>query len=237
MDIARIRKKAKTRKKKKEISEEVESQVVKKTEDEKPSSEEPSLEAQATEKAVSDLETAEAGTTVEEKKPSDDDEQEPSPKPQLEKVLIFELGSETFAFFMKDIQEIINFYSLTPVPRTSESLAGILSLRGKIIPVLNIKKILNITDIVKRSKAVATAIAEQKRRQKVIIAKGPKGPIGIMTDKIIGVRNINRDGFRESPTHITDEEAKFIEGITIHDQKFITLLKTDTLLQIDIAQK
>ncbi|RMG00321.1 MAG: hypothetical protein D6726_11430, partial [Nitrospirae bacterium] len=64
----------------------------------------------------------------------------------LEEFLLFRLGGELYSIPMKRIQEIINIYGITPVPRSPEHLKGIISLRGKIIPVIDLKKLLSITD-------------------------------------------------------------------------------------------
>ncbi len=151
-------------------------------------------------------------------------------------LLCFQLGPEIYAFLMRDLQEISQPPAITPVPGTPPYVKGISSLRGKMVPILDLKERLNIADI---EKIPATDKKRNRvtQRAKILIVRGPKGPIGVMADTIIGVRRIPSSALKPPPPHITDEETGFIEGIIISDGIFMTVLRTEEALGLPITKK
>lgn len=153
--------------------------------------------------------------------------------PASVELLSFQLGSECYAFHMNDVQEIINLYNLTPVPTGPEHLCGLISLRGRIIPVLDLTKLLK-PDSSTRDNDTLRKLSKKRlpirRKEKVIVAKGSEGPIGVLTDQVVDVIRVSEDSLNEPPTHLTESEARFIESVSIHSGRFITVLKSDETL-------
>ena len=151
-------------------------------------------------------------------------------------LLCFQLGPEIYAFHLVDVQEIAHPPAITPVPGTPSYVKGLSSLRGKMVPILDLKARLNITDI----ENIPDTDRNRNRvtqRPKIIIVRGPKGPIGVMADRIIGVRRMPGSDLNPPPPHITEEEARFIEGITISEGMFMTILRTEEALGLTITKK
>ncbi|MEC4685361.1 MAG: chemotaxis protein CheW [Nitrospirota bacterium] len=151
-------------------------------------------------------------------------------------LLCFQLGPETYAFHMRDVQEIAHPPAITPVPGTPSYVKGLSSLRGKMVPIVDLKARLNITDTEKipdtdRNRNRVT------QRAKIVIVRGPRGPIGVMADRIVGVRRMPESDLNPAPPHITEEEARFIEGIIISDGIFMTILRTEEALGLTITKK
>ncbi|TAL24810.1 MAG: hypothetical protein EPN94_06560, partial [Nitrospirae bacterium] len=63
---------------------------------------------------------------------------------EIVELLTFHLSTEEFAFRVYDIEEILRFQRIMPVPKVPDYILGITSLRGKIIPVIDLKKRLSI---------------------------------------------------------------------------------------------
>ncbi len=167
-------------------------------------------------------------------RPEEQADQEPRKGiPASVELLSFQLGTECYAFHMNDVQEIINLYNLTPVPTGPEHLCGLISLRGRIIPVLDLTKLLK-PDSSTRDYGTKRKLPENRlptrRKEKVIVAKGEKGPIGILTDQVVDVIRVSEDSLNEPPTHLTESEVRFIESVSIHSGRFITVLKSDKTL-------
>ncbi len=133
-------------------------------------------------------------------------------------LLCFQLGTEHYAFHMEDIQEIAHSPSMTRVLSTPPFLKGISSLRGKIVPVLDLKERLNIG----AGKHEVTA----GKRKKIIIVRGPKGPFGVSVDRISGVTHVPASGLRPAPAHLSAEGARFIKGVVIDGGVLTTVLET-----------
>ncbi|NOZ26148.1 MAG: purine-binding chemotaxis protein CheW [Nitrospirae bacterium] len=146
-------------------------------------------------------------------------------------LLCFRLGSETHAFRLRDVQEIAHPPAVTPVPGTPPYVRGLSSLRGKMLPIIDLKARLNITPDDERPPAAERAA----QRAKVIIVRGPKGPIGVHADGIIGVRRMPEADLSPAPAHIDEEEARFIEGVVISEGTFVTVLRAEEALTFKIT--
>jgi purine-binding chemotaxis protein CheW len=151
-------------------------------------------------------------------------------------LLCFQLGPEIYAFHMGDVQEIAHPPAITPVPGTPSYVKGLSSLRGKMVPIMDLKVKLTIIEIEK----IPDTDKKRSRvtqRAKIIIVRGPKGPIGIMADRIIGVRRVPGAALTPTPPHITGEEARLIEGIIISEKMLMTVLRTEEALGLTITRK
>jgi purine-binding chemotaxis protein CheW len=144
----------------------------------------------------------------------------------LLELLIFQLSREEYAFRIEEIQEIIRSIKITRVPRSEDYLIGITSLRGKIIPVIDLGKRLSLKG----------GGIEKYGRGKILIVKGPKGPIGAMISRVEGVIRSSQLKVTETPLHVSEREKRFIEGVVIVDHKFISLLRTGEVMNITLKE-
>ena len=130
-------------------------------------------------------------------------------------LLAFKLAKEEYAFRIDEIEEIVRPQGITIIPNTEPHLLGITSLRGKIIPVIDLKKMLSVA-------APGTA---GDNKEKILILKGPKGPIGALVDRVVGVIRPSASRIVETPLHLPDAEMKFIEGVAIVDGRFVSVIR------------
>ncbi len=197
--------------------------IRKKFRDTSQTSERPPLHPLLPPVAVRDIEksTDSPSSTLPDK--AEEHEKGDSPDSLLE-LLTFHLSLEEYAFRIDEIQEIIRHIRITRVPRSVNYLMGITSLRGKIIPVIDLGKRLSL-----RGES-----SEGYRMQKILIVKGPKGPIGAMIDRVDGVIRSSLSTVVEAPLHISESEKKFIEGVVTANHRFISLLRTEEVMNITL---
>ncbi len=157
------------------------------------------------------------------------DKQKPQKDEKQIRVLCFHLGKEIFALKMSDVQEIIRLYTITPIPRSPDYLLGVITFRGKILPVLDLKRKLNVPELNDADKTNS-----RHYKNKIIIGKGPKGSIGIFTERVIGVISIKEKELKRGPTHISEEQSRFIDSVAILDKRFITILNAREALSLEI---
>lgn len=131
-------------------------------------------------------------------------------------LLTFTLGNEEYAFRIGEIHEIIRPQKVTMIPKTGSHLLGITSLRGKIIPVIDLKRLLSLNG----------NTGEQEKR-KILILKGPKGPIGALIDRVVGVIRPSASKIVETPPHLPEAQTRFIEGVAIVDGRFVSIIRTE----------
>lgn len=136
-------------------------------------------------------------------------------------LLTFTLAQEEYAFRIGDLQEIVKPQRITKIPKSEPHLLGITSLRGKIIPVIDLKKILSLE-----------GTAGDVSKQKIAILKGPKGTIGVVIDRVVGVIRPAVSQIVESPAHLPEAEIKYIEGVAIMEGKFISILRIEEAIAL-----
>ncbi len=137
---------------------------------------------------------------------------------ELIELLVFRLASEDFAFRVPDTSEIIKPMRTTGVPRTDPVLLGVSSLRGEIIPVIDLKR---------RFCMPESAPAGKER---IIILRGPKGSVGVLVDRVLEVLRVPLEEVREAPSHLSGNELKYIDGITLRGGRFISVIRTAEIL-------
>ena len=203
MDIAKIRKKLKGT----EPADTLKAEVM---EDVKGEKESPDVRAQEYKCQTPDHKLKKVDTEIEE-------------EPDIVEILTFSLLKEEFAFRVSQLEEILKPQKTTMVPKMPDYVMGITSLRGKIIPVVDLKTKLSLTD----------KPSDINPRGKILIIKGPKGPIGAAIDKVIGVVRIAKSEIIPPPSHLTEAEHKFIEGVTVVDKRFISIIQMEEAIKIE----
>jgi len=141
--------------------------------------------------------------------------------PKLE-ILEFVLGDEEYGVSLSDVREIIRMKPITEVPRTPAFVKGIISLRGTMIPVIDLKM---------RLKLGATEITQMTR---IIITSDETKYIGIIVDRINGVVKIREDMIEPTPPTISSEVAEFIKGLGKYNDNIVRLLDLQKVSQFGI---
>lgn len=143
---------------------------------------------------------------------------------EIIEILTFRLVKEEFAFRISQLKEILRYQRITAVPKVPDYVLGITSLRGKIIPVIDLKLKLSLTD----------KLLDFGSTGKILIVKGPKGPIGASVDKVIGVVRIARSEILPPPSHLSENELKFIEGIALVDKRFVSIINMEETVTLTL---
>ena len=158
-----------------------------------------------------------------EKKESEDRDETDKTDEVIE-ILAFKLLKEEFAFRISQLKEILKYQRITRVPKMPDYVLGITSLRGKVIPVIDLR-----TKILPHEKA-----ADINEKLKILIIKGPKGMIGAVIDKLIGVMRIAKADILPPPTHLSEEQLKFVEGIAVLGKRFISIINMEEAITINL---
>jgi purine-binding chemotaxis protein CheW len=233
MDISKIRKKAKQQAGEVQAAEKpapADEAVIPVKEEVRGAQEtEPAAEIEAKAETIPIIETASLSRKV-------DPQTEDAPLEDKDirvELLTFNLGSEEFSFKVPEVVEIIRLQKMTRVPTMPDYVIGITSLRGKIIPVIDLKSRLGLGKAEQAPEPRPDDQPAGRKEQKILIVSGPKGMIGAMIDKVSGVVGTAQDKILEPPAHLTEADLKYIEGIVILDKKFISVLRTDETMTIE----
>lgn len=144
---------------------------------------------------------------------------------EAQQFLTFELSDETYGISIVNIKEIIEFGDLTIVPMMPDFIAGVINLRGSVVPVVELARRFQITpkEISKKTSIVIMEIHED----------GQPLEIGIMVDAVSEVLELKPEQIATAPTFGTNIRADFISGMGKIDDSFMILLDIDHVLSID----
>jgi purine-binding chemotaxis protein CheW len=138
------------------------------------------------------------------------------------KYLTFNLNKEEYGIGILKIKEIIGMMPITPVPRTPECVKGVINLRGKVIPVIDLRLKFGMTEIGYTDR---TCII-------VVEAEGDSGTllVGILVDSVSEVLNIKGDHIEDSPNFGTGLSTDYISGMAKTEGGVKILLDIDRVL-------
>jgi purine-binding chemotaxis protein CheW len=141
-------------------------------------------------------------------------------------LLSFVLAGEEYAVDILRVREIIEYSTLTRVPGMPAAVRGVINLRGRVVPVVDLAVRFGLPDsvITARSSIVMVEIA------------GPEGEIviGIITDAVTAVLDLDADRVQPTPSFGTSVGAEFLNGMAeTANQKFVMLLNIDRALGAD----
>ena len=138
------------------------------------------------------------------------------------KYLTFELKEETYGLDVMKIMQIIGIPEITPIPRTPEFVKGVINLRGKIIPVIDLRLKFEIP---LEDYTEETAII-------VVDVENEKGDIniGIIVDRVSDVLDIHGKEIEITPSFGVEVNSEFILGMAKIEKKIITLLDINRIL-------
>ncbi len=128
-------------------------------------------------------------------------QQAPAADTMLE-LLEFNLAAERFAVETRYVREVYPLKHLTPLPCTPPFVLGIVNVRGRILPVLDIKKFFELpekglTDI-----------------HRIIFVRGNDLELGLLADVIVGIRSISAGSLQPSLPSLTGIRSDYLKGVT-----------------------
>lgn len=158
---------------------------------------------------------------------------------ELVELLAFSLSNEEYAFRVSDVEEVLRMQKITMVPAMPDYVLGITSLRGKIIPVLDLKARLGLHEKSLSTNSPGSSPDDNPETgenrgmvDKILIISGPKGMIGATIDRVMGVVRLPLSGMLQPPGHLDEKELKFIEGIVVIEKRFISIIHSEAAMDI-----
>ena len=140
------------------------------------------------------------------------------------KYLTFVLGEESFGVAVIKVREIIRMQEVTEVPQMPAHIKGVINLRGKIIPIvdLRIKFSLDMQDLTNKACIIVV---------QVLSKESTNSQMGIIVNAVEEVTNITADAIEEAPNFGNQLDQTYILAIAKIKEKVKTLLDIDTILE------
>ena len=129
--------------------------------------------------------------------------------------LTFMLRDEFYGVPISKVREINQITEITPVPKTPTFVEGVVNLRGKILPVVNLRQKLGFEKVA------------YNRETCIIVIEAQMGHVGVVVDAVREVVDLKEDQI-EVPPHMGDQtEMRFLSALGKQEDRVIILLDVD----------
>lgn len=127
-------------------------------------------------------------------------------------IVVFTLGSEHYALPIQEVHEIIRYTEPRSVASRADWVRGVISLRGRIVPVYDIAARLGIS-------------SELTEDTKIVIVAAGSETAGVIVDSVEEVLTVEKNQFEEAP----GADTTLIESIARVEERLIVLLTLNTI--------
>lgn len=134
-------------------------------------------------------------------------------------LLTFRLGGDPYAVPIERVREIVRLPAITPMPRVPASVRGVISLRGEMVEVVDLRRRLGMPD------APAT-----RTSRVVVLHEDGRASSGLLVDAVDDVLRVPHDAISE----IAASEDAHVCGLCERGTGFVSLLDVDRVLEIDV---
>ena len=128
----------------------------------------------------------------------------------------YELANEKYALKINDVYEIIRMQQITPIHNSKTFLEGVINLRGKIIPVVNLHKRFGLANYT------------NTKATRIVVVKSKEEMIGIVVDKVNQV--VKFTDIQPPPEMVAGIDGDYFEGLGVTVDGVVSLLKIDVAL-------
>ena len=139
--------------------------------------------------------------------------------------LTFKLDDETFALDISKVREVLDFTTVTKVPRTPEFMRGVINLRGSVVPVVDLRLKFGMT---RTENSVNTCVIITE-----VTVDGDTTVLGALADSVQEVLDLDAEHIAPAPRIGTKLRTEFIKGMGKQNDRFIIILDIDKVFSSD----
>lgn len=133
-------------------------------------------------------------------------------------IVVFELANEMYGIEIPDVHEIIRMQEITELPRTPEFIKGVINLRGRIIPVIDLRERFGVlcSDYTKATRIIVSEVSNQM--------------IGMIVDGVSEVLQIPIESIEPPPMVSSTVESEYLSGIAKFNDRLIIMIDLEKVL-------
>ena len=132
--------------------------------------------------------------------------------------MTFRLDNETYGINVMQVQEVLRYTEIAPVPGAPSYVLGIINLRGNVVTVIDTRQRFGLMT------------AETTDSTRIVIIEVDQQVVGIMVDSVSEVVYLRQSEMETAPNVGNDESAKFIQGVCHKNDELLILVELDKLL-------
>ena len=147
---------------------------------------------------------------------------------ELIQLVSFTIGKEQFGVDILMVQEIIRMAPITAIPNSPDFIEGVINLRGHIIPVIDLRKRLNLGPLAE----------EDKNTARILIINVQDRVTGFIVDAVSEVLKIPKSSIEPPPEIVVAGlKSRYIYGVCKLDDRLVILLDFSKILQVEEIKK
>lgn len=135
-----------------------------------------------------------------------------------QQIVVFRLDSESYGIDIFRVSEIIRLCDITPIPGSESHIKGLVNLRGKTIPVVDLKTRLGIPG------------SEDTDATRIIVVDLESSQLGVIVDEVREVVTLVPDQIEATPALVASVSTDYVRGVAQREGSLITLLNLDKAL-------
>lgn len=130
----------------------------------------------------------------------------------------FRLDDETYGINVMQVQEVLRYSEIAPVPGAPDYVLGIINLRGNVVTVIDTRQRFGLT---------STDVTDNTR---IVIIEADKQVVGIMVDSVAEVVYLRQSEIETAPNVGNEEAAKFIQGVCNKNGELLILVELEKMM-------
>ncbi len=139
--------------------------------------------------------------------------------------LTFKLDEEVFAIDISKIREVLEYATVTKVPRTPDFMKGVINLRGHVVPVVDLRLKFGMPEVEKTVNTCVIIVEVSVDKETAVL--------GALADSVQEVLELEADQIEPAPKIGTRLKTEFIKGMGKRDNQFIMILDIDKVFSTD----
>ena len=140
-------------------------------------------------------------------------------------LVVFHIGKELYGVGIEAVHEIVKVPDITEVPDAPGFLEGVINLRGKIVPVVDLRKRMRLP------------AGERTKTSRVLITEDEGRLVGLLVDAVSEVLKMSPDAVEAPPEMISAIGVEYITGVAKVEARLIILLDLKRVLSVEDMKK
>jgi purine-binding chemotaxis protein CheW len=149
---------------------------------------------------------------------SDNGQQGQAQNDKVLQYVTFRLDEETYGIDVMQIQEVLRYTEIAPVPGAPDYVLGIINLRGNVVTVIDTRRRFGLVD------------AEITDASRIVVMESASQVMGMLVDSVAEVVYLKASEIETAPNVGNEESAKFIQGVCNKNGELIILVEFDKML-------
>ena len=142
----------------------------------------------------------------------------PAASGEERQLVVFQLGAELYGVDIARVHEIIRLQTITRVPRAPRFVEGVINLRGKVIPVVDLRR------------SFGLPLAEHTRATRTVVVEIGDQVVGIIVDSVSEVLRVSTSTIEPPSPVVAGIDSEYLHGIAKLPERLVILLDLDRVL-------